>query len=621
MNVTGLLASTQYEYQIRTICSAGDTSIWSTTNLVQTTGCPAEQQCTFTLNMTDSFGDGWNGALISVQQKKGTGPWITVSTFGSTFTTGLTATGSVALCTGDSSRVIATSPGSYSYEVGFTLADANGVVLVTRLPGTSATGTFASGFVFGGFLANCPAPCPITAVPTIPSVASCGGLPVTLNATWSNPFHKVFWTGVNGRPNGIGASYTTGNIPTTGATVTAQLYTRNFNAAAVSGGPSIAAFAAAGTAVGYSVAPGGNFSNGFGIDVAQPFTLDSATVRAFATATGGLVKFVVRVFERQGPITAGTITPVGKLIAVTDTITVTSTSTTGQNFKVPIGLDLVPGRYHIQLGFALTGNTGRLYRSTALPTGNSYPFAIGTLGSVDSVALVATGGAYSPTRVYYLFDLKATPGCTSPAVTVNIPYVSTVTGVPYLENFNNGIPCNWVATAPSGATWQGKTSYTGNSYTATTLNGSPFAMVDDDAAGASAASTNSVLTTPSFPALGYDTLTMKFLSVFKGGTWGGKGYVEVWRPTNGVFGWQTIDSLSADQGIGAAATGWAAVSKSYNVTAYQSNQFKARFRYNDGISSTGSPNWAGWWAIDNFELNGTQRSAITDRKRSCGCYY
>ena len=605
MNVTGLLASTQYEYQIRTICSAGDTSIWSTTNLVQTTGCPAAQQCTFTLNMTDSFGDGWNGALISVQQKKGTGPWITVSTFGSTFTTGLTATGSVALCTGDSSRVIATSPGAYSYEVGFTLVDANGVVLVTRLPGTSATGTFASGFVFGGFLANCPAPCPITAVPTIPSVTSCGGLPVTLNATWSNPFHKVFWTGVNGRPNGIGASYTTGNIPTTGATVSAQLYTRNFNAAAVSGGPSIAAFAAAGTAVGYSAAPGGNFSNGFGIDVAQPFTLDSATVRAFATATGGLVKFVVRVFERQGPITAGTITPVGKLIAVTDTITVTSTSTTGQNFRVPIGLDLVPGRYHIQLGYALT-STGRLYRSTALPTGNSYPFAIGTLGSVDSVALAATGGAYSPTRVYYLFDLKATPGCTGPAVTVNIPYVSTATSVPYVENFNNGIPCNWVATAPSGATWQGKTSYTGNSYTATTLNGSPFAMVDDDGAGSSAASTNSVLTTPSFPALGYDTLRMKFLSVFKGGTWGGKGYVEVWRPTNGVFGWQTIDSLSADEGIGAAATGWAAVSKSYNVTAYQSNQFKARFRYNDGISSTGSPNWAGWWAIDNFELNGTQ---------------
>jgi hypothetical protein len=99
--------------------------------------------------------------------------------------------------------------------------------------------------------------------------------------------------------------------------------------------------------------------------------------------------------------------------------------------------------------------------------------------------------------------------------------------------------------------------------------------------------------------LGYDTLTLKFKSVFKGGTWGGKGYVEIWKPTNGVFGWQTIDSLSADQGIGTAATGWAAVTKSYNVTAYQSNQFKARFRYND------KGNWAGWWAMDDFQLYGT----------------
>jgi hypothetical protein len=178
--------------------------------------------------------------------------------------------------------------------------------------------------------------------------------------------------------------------------------------------------------------------------------------------------------------------------------------------------------------------------------------------------------------------------------------------MPFTEQFGAGIPCNWVATGTTGsATWQGKTTYTGNNYTSTSLNGTPFAMVDDDAAGSSAATPNSVLNTPELPALGYDTLTMKFLSVFKGGSWGGKGYVEVWRPVNGVFGWQTIDSLSADEGIGATATGWAPVTKSYNVTAHQSNQFKARFRYNDGISSTGTPNWAGWWAMDDFQLYGT----------------
>lgn len=585
MTVTGLLASTQYEYQIRTICSAGDTSIWSSSQLVQTAGCPAVQQCTFNLNMTDSFGDGWNGALISVQQKKGTGPWITVATFGSSFTTGTTATGSTALCTGDSARVIATAPGSYSYEVGFTLVDANGVVLVTRLPGSSATGTFASGFVFGKFLANCPPPCPITAVPTIPSVASCGGVPVTLNASWSNPFHKVFWTGIDGRPNGIGASYTTPNIPAAGATVSAQLYTRNYNAAPVSGGPSIASFAAAGTAVGYSTAPGGNFSNGFGIDVAQPFTLDSATVRAFATTAGGKVKFVVRVFERKGPITAGTVTPAGRLIAVSDTITVTSTSTTGQNFRVPIGLDLVPGRYHIQLGYALTGNTGRLYRSTALPTGNSYPFAIGTLGSVDSVALAATGGIYSPTRVYYLFDLKATPGCTGPAVTVNVPYVNTTASIPYSENFNNGIPCNWINSSNTSQVWNSVATFGTNS-----LNGSQFAFFNDDAAGATAPAVNASLESPVMSTLGYDSLTLSFSHYYYHYA-GTAGYVEVFNGTS----WVAIDTFNTTQGS------WTApASATYNVTAQSNPNFKVRFRYSDG---TGVYGW--YWAVDNVSITGT----------------
>jgi hypothetical protein len=171
--------------------------------------------------------------------------------------------------------------------------------------------------------------------------------------------------------------------------------------------------------------------------------------------------------------------------------------------------------------------------------------------------------------------------------------------MPYTEQFGSGIPCNWTNTTQSGAAWVSAASYSGNGYTATSLNGSSFVIVNDDAAGNSAITPNAALTSPELPALGYDTLTMKFLSVFKGGSWGGKGYVEVWRPVNGVFGWQTIDSVSADEGIGATATGWAPVTKTYNVTAYQSNQFKARFRYDD------KGNWAGWWAMDNFQLYGT----------------
>ena len=426
------------------------------------------------------------------------------------------------------------------------------------------------------------ATCPITATPTVPAVTTCGPQAVTLSASWSNPAYQHIWLSPTGVINGRGNTYTT-PVLTASATQDSRLIGRDNSVSAVSGGPQITLTNPAGS--------GGNFTNGMWFTATQPFMLDSVTVRANATATGGVVKFLVRISEKAGSKAGNT----GAQLYLSDTITVSTTSTTGELFRVPVNIPVLPGSYYVNLNF-VAGTTGALFRSTALPTGTTFPYALGGLGSLDSVQFGATG---ANARVYYLFNWKMSAACLGPIVTTNVTYASvpSVT-LPHVSGFATGAPCNWVATAAPGATWQAKAAYTGNGYTATTLNGTPFMMVDDDAAGGSASTPNSVLTTPTFPALGYDTLTMKFLSVFKGGSWGGKGYVEVWTPTNGVFGWQTIDSLSADEGIGAAATGWAAVSKTYNVTAHQSNQFKARFRYDD------KGNWAGWWAIDEFELNG-----------------
>ena len=429
------------------------------------------------------------------------------------------------------------------------------------------------------------ATCPITAVPTVPAVTTCGPQAVTLSATWANPANQHIWLSPAGVINGRGNTYTT-PVLTASATQNSRLIGRDNSVSAVTGGPGITLTNPAGS--------GGNFTNGMWFTATQPFMLDSATVKAYATTAGGTIKFLVRISEKAGSHLANT----GAQLYLSDTITVTTTSTTGELKRIPINIPVLPGSYYVNLSF-VAGTSGTLFRSTALPTNTTYPYALGGLGSLDSVQFgtIASGN----TRVYYLFNWKMSAACLGPIVTTNVTYASvpSVT-LPHVSDFATGAPCNWVATAPSGATWQGKTGYTGNGYTATTLNGTPFVMVDDDGAGSSASSTNSVLTTPSFPALGYDTLRMKFLSVFKGGSWGGKGYVEVWRPVNGVFGWQTIDSLSADEGIGATATGFAPATKSYNVTAYQSNQFKARFRYDD------KGNWAGWWAMDNFQLYGTQ---------------
>lgn len=422
------------------------------------------------------------------------------------------------------------------------------------------------------------ATCPITATPTVTSGTACGPQPVTLTATWGNTNdHQHIWLSPTGRIVGQGASYTTGVI-SAATTQTSQLIVKDNSVAQVVAGPTLTATNPAGG--------GGNFTNGTWISVNQPMILDSVTVKAF----NGTINFRVRVYEKAGSKAGNT----GALIMASQPMTVTTTSTTGSLHNVAVNLPLLPGAYYLNLEF-LPNTTGTLFRSTALPTGQTYPFAIGTLASIDSVQFGATG---ANARVYYLFNWKASKVCTGPVVTTNVNYSSVPSvALPHMSNFATGKPCNWT-TSGTGAQWQGATSYTGNGYTATSLNGTPYIVVDDDAAGSGTSTPNAQLTTPEFPALGYDTLTMKFLSVFK--SWGGKGYLEVWRPVNGVFGWQAIDSITADEGVGTTTTGWAAVTKSYNVTAYQSNQFKARLRYDDKNS------WAGWWAIDNFELYGTQ---------------
>jgi hypothetical protein len=425
------------------------------------------------------------------------------------------------------------------------------------------------------------ATCPITAVPTVTAGSACGPQAVTLNASWANTTnHQHIWLSPTGRVIAQGNTYTTPVISAS-TTQDSRLIVKDNSVAQVLGGPTLTATNPAGG--------GGNFTNGTWISVNQAMLLDSVTVKAFSTANGGTINFRVRVYEKAGAKTGNT----GALIMASQPMTVTTTSTTGSLHNVAVNLPLMPGAYYLNLEF-LPNTTGTLFRSTALPTGQTYPFSVGSLATIDSVQFGATG---TNARVYYLFNWKASKVCAGPVVTTNVNYspIPTVS-LPYTADFNTSVPCNWVASG-TGATWGGAASYTGNGYTATSLNGSSYLRVDDDAPG-SGTLTNATITTPEFPALGYDTLYMKFKSVFK--SWGGKGYLEVWRPVNGVFGWQAIDSITADEGIGTTATGWAAVTKTYNVTAYQSNQFKARLRYDDKNA------WAGWWAIDDFQVYGTQ---------------
>src|SRR5690606_13115167 len=81
---TGLTQATPYEYWVRADCGNGTFSAWAGPYLFNTTICEAVDQCTYSLVLTDSFGDGWNGNTMTLSQNG-----ITLATVGSTFTPAL----------------------------------------------------------------------------------------------------------------------------------------------------------------------------------------------------------------------------------------------------------------------------------------------------------------------------------------------------------------------------------------------------------------------------------------------------------------------------------------------------------------------------------------------------
>ncbi len=95
--LTGLSAATCYDYYVRTDCGAvNGLSTWSGPRNFCTTICNPANQCLYTFTMTDSFGDGWNGATMQVRQNG-----ILVATIGGTFTAGAgPVVVNVPLCSG-----------------------------------------------------------------------------------------------------------------------------------------------------------------------------------------------------------------------------------------------------------------------------------------------------------------------------------------------------------------------------------------------------------------------------------------------------------------------------------------------------------------------------------------
>ena len=216
---TGLNAATNYEYYVRTVCSGANSS-WAGPFAFSTAVCASSSTCNYTINMTDSYGDGWDGTVIGLRQSG-----ILVGTFGgSGFTTGGSATATIALCPGLNTEIVLVNAGLYPEEKRFTILSPFGAQVYSLATATTPLPT-----LFGSFTSSCTPPaCNAPAALTASAVTASG---VTLG--WTNGGTETNWEvsiqapGL-GEPTNNGTAVTanpyvaTGLVPNT----TYQVYVR-----------------------------------------------------------------------------------------------------------------------------------------------------------------------------------------------------------------------------------------------------------------------------------------------------------------------------------------------------------------------------------------------------------
>ena len=135
--VTGLTAATAYQYWVRADCGGGLFSAWAGPFLFNTKICDVAQQCNYTFRLTDSYGDGWNGATMEVRQNG-----VAVATLGSTFTTGAGPVDIIVpLCDNYPFELYWTAAGGFPNEVGISVINNFTQTLYTKAAGTGAAST------------------------------------------------------------------------------------------------------------------------------------------------------------------------------------------------------------------------------------------------------------------------------------------------------------------------------------------------------------------------------------------------------------------------------------------------------------------------------------------------
>ncbi|MGI8893379.1 MAG: choice-of-anchor J domain-containing protein [Bacteroidia bacterium] len=387
-----------------------------------------------------------------------------------------------------------------------------------------------------------PVVCPVTTVPVTTSGSNCGAGTVSLSATTGGTNTYVVWMDSLGNVVGSGNNFNP-SLSTTTTFYAADADTVGFSANV---GPD--------TSIATGPFPGGNFTNGLYFTALTDIRIDSVHLYSNGAVSGNF-----QISDSAGG-------------AVQQTAPF-SLSSAGYH-QVYVGLNVSAGDYFINMG-NFTG-TGILFRTTG---GATYPYTVPGLVSITGANFPS-----SPTRYYYFFEWTVTPVCFGTQVAATAAILPANNTLPFFEDFENGLPCNWSTTQDTSSTgWLWGDSASLSSQFWTIPGHSNFMASNDDACNCDMSM--DYLISPVFDFSSYTSLTNITLNfeAYYDSLYGSSAYVEV--SLDSGMTWNIVHTLSP---VGT----WQNVI--VDLSAYAGNPaVQIAFHHDDNM------NWADGFAVDD----------------------